>query len=65
MEEWKGMLGEKEYSVRELTTDDIKDILRIQKIVIEALEKSDFLSPLSKEEYEDSILNHLMVGVFV
>lgn len=65
MNEWKGMLGDKEYVVRVLTKDSIKDILSIQEIVLETLENNDFLSPVTKEEFEDSISNHLMVGVFV
>ena len=65
MQEWKGMLGEKEYVVRELTLDSLDDILRIQSIVLETLEKGEFLSPLSKEEFRDSISKNLMVGAFV
>ncbi|MEK4484113.1 GNAT family N-acetyltransferase [Psychrobacillus sp. FSL H8-0484] len=65
MKEWKGMLGEKEYVVRELTIDHVDDIFRIQDIVLGSLENNDFLSPLTKEEYEGSIANRLMVGVFV
>ncbi|WP_391118975.1 GNAT family N-acetyltransferase [Psychrobacillus sp. L3] len=65
MKEWKGNLGEKEYVVRELTTDTVEDILRIQEVVLGTIANNNFLSPLTKEEYENSIANHLMVGVFV
>lgn len=65
MKEWKGYLGEKEYVVRELTLDNVNDIFRIQDIVLETIANNNFLSPLTKEEYENSIANHLMVGVFV
>lgn len=65
MKEWKGMLGEREYVVRELTIDHVDDIFRIQDIVLGSLENNNFLSPLTKEEYEGSIANRLMVGVFV
>jgi hypothetical protein len=65
MKEWKGSLGEKEYVVRELTIDNVNDIFRIQDIVLETIANNNFLSPLTKEDYVDSISNHLMVGVFV
>lgn len=65
MKQWKGYLGEKEYVVRLLTEDSIEDILRLQAVVLGTLMNNDFLSPLSKEEYEDSIAKSLMIGVFV
>lgn len=65
MKDWKGYIGEKEYIIRELTTESVEDILRIQEVVLDRLENIDFLSPLTKKEYEDSIFNRLMVGVFV
>lgn len=65
MEEWKGKLGERECIIRELTLESVEDILRIQEVVLETIANNNFLSPLTKEEYEHSIANHLMVGAFV
>ena len=65
MQEWKGKLGEKEYIVRKLTLDHMESILRLQHIVLQAMENDNFLSPLTKEEYEDSIAHNLMIGAFV
>ncbi|WP_144510555.1 GNAT family N-acetyltransferase [Bacillus sp. FJAT-22090] len=65
MKEWKGYLGEKEYVVRMLTKDSVGAILSLQEVVLGTLINNDFLSPLTKEEYEDSIAKNLMIGVFV
>ncbi|TQR20460.1 GNAT family N-acetyltransferase [Psychrobacillus vulpis] len=65
MKEWKGKLGEKEYVVRELTTESMDSILSIQDKVLETLTNKEFLQPLTKEEFVHSIENALMVGVFV
>ncbi|WP_391206353.1 GNAT family N-acetyltransferase [Psychrobacillus sp. L4] len=65
MKEWNGYLGKKEYVIRELTSDSVEDILRIQEVILKTIANNNFLSPLTKEEYEHSIANHLMVGVFV
>lgn len=65
MKEWTGKIGEKEYVVRELKKDSLEAILRLQDIVLGTLVNNHFLSPLTGEEFEDSILKKLMVGVFV
>lgn len=65
MREWKGSLGDKDYTIRELTLNRLDDVLRLQNIVLNSLDNKDFLSPLEKEEYADSINNHLMIGVFI
>ena len=64
MKEWIVSLGEKEYPARELTTDNMEQILGLQSIVLEHLENKEFLQPLTKEEFEDSLKHRLMVGVF-
>ncbi|MDI2587418.1 GNAT family N-acetyltransferase [Psychrobacillus sp. NEAU-3TGS] len=65
MKEWTGKLGEKDYIVRVLKEDSVEDILRLQDLVLETLINNDFLSPVTKEEYEDFVSKSLMVGVFV
>lgn len=65
MKEWTGKLGEKEYVVRVLKKDSLEDILRLQDLVLGTLINNDFLSPVTKEEYEDFVSKSLMVGVFV
>ncbi|MFJ7972683.1 GNAT family N-acetyltransferase [Psychrobacillus sp. NPDC096389] len=65
MKEWTGKLGEKEYVVRVLEKDSVEDVLRLQDLVLETLINNDFLSPVTKEEYEDFVAKSLMVGVFV
>lgn len=66
MKEWIGMLGEEEYVIRQLTTEIMDSILKLQEIVIETLADKDFLQPLSKEDFEEALgSNGLMVGVFV
>lgn len=65
MKEWKGKLGEKEYIVRKLKPDHMDSILRLQHIVLQTMENDNFLSPLTKEEYEYSIAHNLMIGAFV
>ena len=65
MKEWTGKLGEKDYVVRTLKEDSVEDILRLQDLVLETLINNDFLSPVTKEEYEDFVSKSLMVGVFV
>ncbi|SES23347.1 hypothetical protein [Psychrobacillus sp. OK032] len=65
MKEWSGMLGDKDYVVRVLKKDKVEEILRLQNIVLGTLINDDFLSPLTREEYEDAISKNLMVGVFV
>lgn len=65
MKEWTGKLGEKDYVVRVLKKDSVEDILRLQDLVLGTLINNDFLSPVTKEEYEDFVSKSLMVGVFV
>lgn len=65
MKEWTGKLGEKEYVVRVLEKDSVEDVLRLQDLVLETLINNDFLSPVTKEEYEDFVAKSLMVGVFI
>ncbi|GGA34815.1 GNAT family N-acetyltransferase [Psychrobacillus lasiicapitis] len=65
MKEWTGKLGEKDYVVRMLKEDSVEDILHLQDLVLETLINNDFLSPVTKEEYEDFVSKSLMVGVFV
>ena len=65
MKEWKGKLGEKEYIVRQLTLEHLDSILRLQHVVLRAMENDNFLSPLTIGEYEDSIARNLMIGAFV
>ncbi|SDO21187.1 hypothetical protein SAMN05518871_11245 [Psychrobacillus sp. OK028] len=65
MKEWQGKLGEKKYIVRELTLEHMDSILRLQHIVLRAMENDNFLSPLTVGEYEDSIVRNLMIGAFV
>ncbi|QUG39986.1 GNAT family N-acetyltransferase [Psychrobacillus sp. INOP01] len=65
MKEWKGKLGEKEYVVHELTLEHLDSILRLQHIVLRSMEDENFLSPLTIEEFEDSIAHNLMIGAFV
>ncbi|MFJ7825772.1 GNAT family N-acetyltransferase [Psychrobacillus sp. NPDC096623] len=65
MKEWQGKLGDKEYIVRELTLEHLDSILRLQHIVLRAMENDNFLSPLTIGEYEDSIVRNLMIGAFV
>lgn len=64
MKEWIVSLGEKEYPARELTKDNIEQILALQDIVLQNLDNKEFLQPLTKEEFEDSLEHRLMVGVF-
>lgn len=65
MKKWKGKLGEKEYIVRELALEHIESILQLQDIVLKAMESDNFLSPLTKIEYENSLAHNLMIGAFV
>lgn len=65
MKEWQGKLGEKDYIVRELTLEHMDSILRLQHIVLRAMENDNFLSPLTRGEYEDSIIRNLMIGAFI
>ncbi|SEN92986.1 hypothetical protein SAMN04487786_0551 [Paenisporosarcina quisquiliarum] len=65
MKEWKGKLGVKEYIVRQLTQEHLDSILRLQHVVLGAMENDNFLSPLTIGEYEDSIACNLMIGAFV
>lgn len=65
MKEWKGKLGEKEYIVRELALEHMDSVLRLQHVVLRAMENDHFLSPLTIGEYEDSIAHNLMIGAFV
>ena len=65
MKEWKGKVGEKEYIVRVLTVKHLESILRLQHIVLQVIENDNFLSPLTLEEFEDSIAHNLMIGAFV
>lgn len=65
MKEWTGKLGEKDYIVRVLKEDSVEDVLRLQDLVLETLINDDFLSPVTKEEYEEFVSKSLMVGVFV
>lgn len=64
MKEWAIRIGEKDYPARELTKGNMNQILSLQSIVMEALENKEFLQPLTKEEFEDSLEHRLMVGVF-
>ncbi|MER2261509.1 MAG: GNAT family N-acetyltransferase [Psychrobacillus sp.] len=64
MREWTVSIGKKEYPARELTTDNMEQILTLQSIVLQHLENKEFLQPLTKEEFEDSLKHRLMVGVF-
>lgn len=65
MKVWSGLLGQEAYTVRVLTIDNLENVLRLQDIVLGALENKEFLSPLTKEDYEECIHNQLMVGVFI
>ncbi|WP_185907841.1 GNAT family N-acetyltransferase [Psychrobacillus soli] len=65
MKEWTGKLGEKDYVVRLLEKDSVEAILLLQDLVLRTLINNDFLSPVTKEEYEDFVSKSLMVGVFV
>lgn len=65
MKKWTGKIGEKEYIVHVLKKDNLETILHLQDIVLGTLVNNDFLSPLTREEYEDAISANLMVGVFV
>ncbi|MEK4523520.1 GNAT family N-acetyltransferase [Psychrobacillus sp. FSL W7-1457] len=64
MKEWTVSLGKKDYPARELTIDNMEQILALQSIVLQHLENKEFLQPLTKEEFEDSLKHRLMVGVF-
>lgn len=65
MKEWNGKLGEKEYIVRQLTLEHLDSILRLQHEVLRTMENDNFLSPLTIEEFKDSIARNLMIGAFV
>ncbi|WP_419960590.1 GNAT family N-acetyltransferase [Psychrobacillus sp. BM2] len=65
MKEWKGKLGEKEYIVCKLTLEHLDSILRLQHEVLRTMENDNFLSPLTIEEFKDSIASNLMIGAFV
>ncbi|MCM3358290.1 MULTISPECIES: GNAT family N-acetyltransferase [unclassified Psychrobacillus] len=64
MKEWTVSLGGKDYPARELTTDNMEQILALQSVVLQHLENKEFLQPLTREEFEDSLKHRLMVGVF-
>ncbi|XWN51954.1 GNAT family N-acetyltransferase [Anoxybacillus flavithermus] len=54
------------FSVLPLSIDHLQQILTLQDIVIEALEKKEILQPLTSEEYQYILEgNGLMIGAFV
>lgn len=48
MKEWTVSLGKKDYPARELTIDNMEQILALQSIVLQHLENKEFLQPLTK-----------------
>src|SRR5690625_7969802 len=57
---------ERVFQVERLTMEDLPQIIQLQSKVKNMLTSSDFLSPLSEEEYTSILTgNGFMVGVFV
>lgn len=63
---YEGCLGGTPFIVKQLTENDLKDILSLQQVVVDALPNKETLEPLSAEEFLFILHgNGIMIGAFV